>query len=62
MCSHMNDKLARLDEGFLTDFTLMRSFSGVYSHMSVQFARMFKTSGACSAWVGLFVAMHSHMD
>lgn len=44
--SHMDDELARLDESLVAKTALVWSLSCVYSHVSVQFSRVFKCSMA----------------
>lgn len=38
MCPHVDDQLTRLDERLIADTTLVRPFSRVDTHVTVQFA------------------------
>ena len=62
MGSHMNDKLARLNEGFATLGALMRSLACMNSHVAVQFAAMFESASAMRTTVRFLLGVDSTVD
>ena len=62
MCSHVDDKLVRLDESFVTKGALVRPLSCVNPHVSVQFMGMFKYCMTDSAMIGLLLCVYPQVD